>query len=99
MFSRSYNPGLPEEGMMISKRVVGHFPVIWFTGTPGRARFLNRLQKPQPHQTVVPDWCQGNRVVSKTIARAKRQICPEDPSKLGEPRKYHDIVGIFYGKG
>ena len=100
VFSRNFNPGLLEGGIMMSKRGVGHFPVRWFNGTPGRAWFLNRLHKPQPQaQAVLPDWCQGNRVVSKTIARARRQICPEEPSKLVEPRKYLDIVGMSYGRG
>ena len=104
VFSSIFNPGLLEEGIMKSKRAVGHFPVRWFNGTPGRAWFLNRLHKSQPQaqpqaQVVVPDWCQGNRVVSKTIARARRQICPEEPSNLGEPKKYRDIVGISYGRG
>ena len=99
-FSGSYHPGLPEEGIMMSKRGVGHFPVRWYTGMPGRAWFRSRLHKPQPQaQAVVPDWCQGNRVVSKTIARARKHICPEEPSKLVEPRKYRDIVGMSYGRG
>ena len=99
VFSRSFlNPGLREQAMMMmTKRGLAEFPVRWYNGKPGRTWFTTRLNKPQPPApTVVPAWCHGNREASKTIARARKLICPE-PSKIEKPRNAN--FGISYGKG
>ena len=91
--------------MMMSKRGVGPFSVIWYTGQPGGTRIVNRLNKKQPQApALVPSvWCQDNMIVSKVkfsknIAEERRQICPE-PSRLDQQRKYSGSFGISYGRG
>ena len=86
--SRSYNPRLREQAiMMMSKRGVGPYYIRW-----------SSLKKKYPHPpALLPTiWCLTT--FSKTIARARRQVCPE-PGRIDEPRKYPASFGISYGRG
>ena len=98
VFSSSNNPVFPDQAiMMMSKRGTAQFRNRLYNKKPGRTWFINRLNKPQPHApAVVPVWCQGHSVASKTIARARRTICPE-PSKIEGQRR--DNFGMSYGRG
>ena len=88
IFSRSYNPVLREQAiMMMSKRGVGPYYIRW-----------SSLKKKYPHPpALLPTiWCLTT--FSKTIARARRHVCPE-PGRIDEPRKYPASFGISYGRG
>ena len=93
--TRSYNPRLRGQAiMMMSKRAVGPFSVRWYNGKPGRTLTVNSPKSPPA--LLPPFWCLST--FSKTIARARRHICPQ-PGRLDEPKKYPASFGISYGRG
>ena len=85
--SRRYYPRLREQAiMMMSKRGGSPFSVRWYL----------KKKHPQPPVPLPSVWCLTK--FSKTIARARRHICP-DPSRIDEPRKKPASFGISYGRG